>query len=76
MAPFFLLNGKVITRAHVVKYWRSGNVVNVTDITGDTETKEFDSDDDAQEAMKLLKNLTVIEDIDGLRAAQVIHPTT
>lgn len=66
MNAFFKMNGKRITRAHVEKYWQSGNTVTVTLVSGATEVKEYASEDLVAKALAVLDNLTIMDDVDGL----------
>ena len=65
--PIVKINGKHIQRTQIVKWWLSdGTYVNVMDVTGETESKAFDTASGAEAALAVLDNLTEIDDIDGL----------
>ncbi len=66
MAQEWTFNGKQIKTDKVEKYWQSGSTITVTLASGDSEVKDFGTADKAAEALTVMKNLSVIDDIDGI----------
>lgn len=66
MSPIFRMNGKRIHRDKVETYWNSSEVVTVTLVSGKSETKSYANVADAEAAIRILDNLTEVDDIDGI----------
>lgn len=66
MAQEWTFNEKQIKTDAVEKYWQSGSTITVTLKSGDSESKDFGTVDKAATALTAMKNLTVIDDIDGI----------
>jgi len=66
MAQEWTFNGKQLKTDKVESYWQLGNTITVQMVSGRSESKDFATEDEATTALKKMKNLSIIDDIDGL----------
>jgi len=66
MAQEWTFNEKQIKTDKVEKYWQAGSVITITLVSGDSEACDFGTTDKADKALKVMKNLSIIDDIDGI----------
>jgi len=65
-AQEWTFNGKQLKTDQVESYWQLGNTITVQMVSGRSESKDFATEDEATTALKKMKNLSIIDDIDGL----------